>query len=210
MPLTYPSKFEGAIDPATWNRARVDPRNPIEKDLNGFLAYRMAYYESSEFRDTQLWLYFREDFEDWTKDKWALGDRDIIRELRDFLRRNGVFVPTDGRSIAANIQKVLDDDNEHQWTPQEVQHQIKVYRRLDSRWNPADSPPLLLPFNSQQEMLAGTLSGTLPGGQTVLPAGGVPKLLTDLSKMYSDRESKFGGELYDILGSKLRIFYDLC
>jgi hypothetical protein len=35
-------------------------------------------------------------------------------------------------------------------------------------------------------------------------------LLTELTKLYSDQEKKFGGELYDILNSKLRIFYDCC
>ena len=35
-------------------------------------------------------------------------------------------------------------------------------------------------------------------------------MLTELAKLYSDQEKKFGGELYDVLNSKLRIFYNCC
>ena len=35
-------------------------------------------------------------------------------------------------------------------------------------------------------------------------------MLTELTKLYSDHDKKFGRELYDILNSKLRIFYDYC
>ncbi|KAI0997435.1 hypothetical protein K3495_g10751 [Podosphaera aphanis] len=36
------------------------------------------------------------------------------------------------------------------------------------------------------------------------------KVLMDLGKLYGDPENKFGGGFYDVLDSKLRIFYDLC
>ena len=29
-------------------------------------------------------------------------------------------------------------------------------------------------------------------------------------KVYLDEEKKFGGELYDMLGAKLQVFYDCC
>ena len=35
-------------------------------------------------------------------------------------------------------------------------------------------------------------------------------MLTELTKLYSDQKKKFGGELYNVLNSKLRIFYDCC
>jgi hypothetical protein len=36
------------------------------------------------------------------------------------------------------------------------------------------------------------------------------KLFTELIKLYSNQENKFGGELYNILNSKLYIFYNCC
>ena len=44
----------------------------------------------------------------------------------------------------------------------------------------------------------------------LLPPKGFARQLTDLGKLYSDSEKKFGGELFDILAIKLLIFYDLC
>ncbi|RKF54613.1 integrase and RNaseH domain-containing protein [Golovinomyces cichoracearum] len=36
------------------------------------------------------------------------------------------------------------------------------------------------------------------------------KALTDLGKLYSDSDNKFGGERYDVLDTKLKIFKELC
>ena len=46
--------------------------------------------------------------------------------------------------------------------------------------------------------------------QNLASLRGILKLLTELTKLYSDQEKKFGGEMYNILNSKLRIFYDCC
>jgi hypothetical protein len=43
-----------------------------------------------------------------------------------------------------------------------------------------------------------------------VPLGNIAKMLTELTKLYSDQEKKYSGELYDILNTKLRIFYDCC
>ena len=37
----------------------------------------------------------------------------------------------------------------------------------------------------------------------------ITKMLTELTKLYND-EKKYGGELYDTLNAKLKIFYDNC
>lgn len=38
----------------------------------------------------------------------------------------------------------------------------------------------------------------------------LPRSLTDLSKLYNENDMKFGGEMFDFLSVKLKIFYDLC
>jgi hypothetical protein len=39
--------------------------------------------------------------------------------------------------------------------------------------------------------------------------GSIAKMLTDLNKFYTN-ELKFGGEFYDVLNAKLKVFYELC
>ena len=36
------------------------------------------------------------------------------------------------------------------------------------------------------------------------------KLLTDLMKFYTDDAKKYGGEVYNILNTKLQVFYNYC
>src|SRR6266567_2284750 len=43
--------------------------------------------------------------------------------------------------------------------------------------------------------------------QFLLP---LSKLLIELTKLYSDQEKKFSGELYNVLNLKLYIFYNYC
>ena len=63
----------------------------------------------------------------WTANTWALGNIYIIQDFQDFLREKGVFVPIDGGNIGDNIQKqVLDAKEEHEWTPQEIEHQLRM------------------------------------------------------------------------------------
>jgi hypothetical protein len=39
--------------------------------------------------------------------------------------------------------------------------------------------------------------------------GSIAKMLTNLNKLYTN-ELKFGGEFYDVLNAKLKVFYELC
>ena len=74
----------------------------------------MVYYKDSEYNDTMLWYYIKEDFVGWTKETWAPANKDIVREFRNFLRENGVFVPMDGGVIGDNIQeRVINAKEEH-------------------------------------------------------------------------------------------------
>ena len=71
-----------------------------------------------------------------------------MRDFRNFLRENGVFVPINGGNIGDNIQKqILDAKEEHKWTPQEIKHQQKIeyqlayFKKFNSRGNPSNRQP---------------------------------------------------------------------
>jgi hypothetical protein len=141
MALTYPKKYEKDINPETWDISIIDLENAEQQDLNGFLLHRMAHYKDSEYTDTMLWQCMKEDFVGWTKETWAPTKKDIVWDFRNFLRENGVFVPMDGGVIGDNIQEqVLNAKEEHEWTPQEIEHQLRTMKKLNSRWNPNNTP----------------------------------------------------------------------
>lgn len=92
----------------------------------------MEHYKDSEYNDTVLWYCMKEDFVGWTKETWALAKKTIVRDFRNFLRENGVFVPMDGGIIGDNIQEhIINAKEEHEWTLQEIKHQ----KKLSLRWN---------------------------------------------------------------------------
>ena len=77
MALTYPKKYKEDINPKTQNKD-IDPANAEQKDLNGFLLYHIVYYINSEYNNTMLQYYMKEDFVGWTKEIQALANKLII------------------------------------------------------------------------------------------------------------------------------------
>ena len=61
MALTYLKKYEEDINPKIWNKD-IDPINAEQKDLNRFLLYYIVHYTDSEYNNTILWYYMKEDF----------------------------------------------------------------------------------------------------------------------------------------------------
>ena len=78
MALTYPKKYEKDINLKTWNKAIIDFAKAKPQDLNGFLLHCMAHYKDSEYEDTMLWYYIKEDFVGWIKGTWTLIKREIV------------------------------------------------------------------------------------------------------------------------------------
>ena len=63
-----------------------------EGDINGYIAWRIAIWKDSQYRDRELWIAFIDDFEDFKKDTFDIASKDYRSKLRDFLRANGVYV----------------------------------------------------------------------------------------------------------------------
>jgi hypothetical protein len=103
-----------------WNDFTINVANTTVERVNGFLLYHILYYRKQSYTDYKLWEYFREDFEDWTLDIWKLGHTRVVREFRDFFRRNGVYVIKNRGLIAINIQAVITNLEELVWTQEEI------------------------------------------------------------------------------------------
>ena len=72
-------------DEAKWGE-RFDPKNEDDlnkETVNGYILWHMDYYKG-RYDDIVLWEYFREDFEGWTKDTFALGNNRLVGDFRDF------------------------------------------------------------------------------------------------------------------------------
>ena len=117
MALTYLKKYKEDINLKIQNKAIINLANANKQDLNEFLLYCMAYYKDSEYNDTALQEYIKEDFIRQIKEIQAPINKDIVQDFRNFLQENRVFVPKDRGVIRDNIQEqVLNVKEEHEQT----------------------------------------------------------------------------------------------
>ena len=61
MALTYPKKYKKDINLEIQN-TDINPINAMQQDLNGFLVYYIVHYIDSEYNNTILQYYIKEDF----------------------------------------------------------------------------------------------------------------------------------------------------
>ena len=78
MALTYPKKYKNNINLNTQDRAIINFANTKQQDLNGFLLYYIAHYKDSEYNDTILQYYIKEDFIKQIKGTQTPIKKDII------------------------------------------------------------------------------------------------------------------------------------
>ena len=77
----------------------------------------MVYYKDSEYDDTMLQYYTKEDFVKQIKEIQTPIKKDIIQDFRNFLWEYRVFIPIDRGVIGDNIQEyVINVKEEHKQT----------------------------------------------------------------------------------------------
>jgi hypothetical protein len=131
-------EYVDRVDQEKWGKAFDvdDEKDHTAKIVTEYILYRLTWYQAEEHNDYKLWAYFREDFQDWTKKTFALGNIDDIRNLRDHLRVYGVYVPKDGRRIAENLAIVVSTNEYYEWTKAEANEELKLNKAFHSHWNP--------------------------------------------------------------------------
>jgi hypothetical protein len=94
----YARKYTDSVDFA----AKLSDQ-PTEKELDNFITARITQWNDTEDKDELLWDAFTMDFDHWTLDYFERADKTILRQLRDYLRTWGVYVPRNRDNIAAKI-----------------------------------------------------------------------------------------------------------
>lgn len=208
-----------------------DPKNEAhmaQQRIDEYLQARLHDWKTHEWRDDQLWEYYQEDFEDWTPDHFARASASIRREIKEFLNSKGVFITKPRQEkLHISLYHLVQEKEYHQWTKEEIDHQMARKGHFDSYWNPNDEkhqfsqrlypldPDSPTPMSSRQPELEYPPIKEPPRQDTQGPpqkphTPHTPKQLVDLMKIYNNDEHKYGGEVYEVLEYKLRIFYDYC
>lgn len=132
--------------PLTLTPKQKWPKETIElpattRDIDEFIQWRIQVYSDNEYNNSDLSEYYTGDFANFDDNAFKIADKEVQRALRNFLRRNGVYVQI-GRgfsivgALLAAIKEELpwpdDDADRPEPTRATVQTQPQTQQRVPS------------------------------------------------------------------------------
>ncbi|POS86848.1 hypothetical protein EPUL_001280, partial [Erysiphe pulchra] len=118
---------------------KVDLKNEelTKSRLTGYIVRFIQKCTFKKYRDERLWEEFVDDFEGWTKDIFEIPVREAIKDLRDYLRENGVFVYKAPRiPMSGELAKTASEKEPHKWSDKEIEDILEKDERFNSRHHP--------------------------------------------------------------------------
>ncbi|RKF83949.1 Autophagy-related protein 22 [Golovinomyces cichoracearum] len=158
--------------------------------------------------DDELWLTFKEDFEGWAEKIFNIAHPHVARNLRDYLRQNGVFVAKGpGFNITKSLMEVLKEADMHRWSQEGIEYQQRS--KFNSKQSQSSASikteisaneevkaePRIIPYNNKT---------TIPSLNPLLAGYGI----TNLRKKFPISMKYKGYE--DSLDITLEVFYEHC
>ena len=109
-------------------------------------------WETYDFKNTDLWESFQDDFKGYTEDDFRLVHNNDVRRLRKFLRRRGVWIEKSRTTIARSLFNALQEEEPTQWTDADIQEYLSSEGTFDShrinfrlKKTPVPLPPNIVP-----------------------------------------------------------------
>ena len=188
-----------------------------QPQLNKYIMSCIVAYARRKYRDEALWEAFGEDFRGWTKEIFEKASDKAIRDLRDHLRNNGVFVFKQRFvSISGELTKVLQERNPHKWTPDEIREQITSAGTFNSRLAPGSAAASA----AASATISRAFSEPIDPPKPAIAAVPLPPVAQSETARYGreigilakrcDEDKKYGGEVDESLDLTLGIFFNLC
>ena len=101
-----------AIDTKKW-KTGIDATATDIKEVEAFVDWRLSIYKENRWKGFDLWESFVDDFESFTRDILNNLGKDRLKEIRDYLRENRVYIRKEARkSIADSLLRAI-----HEPTP---------------------------------------------------------------------------------------------
>lgn len=162
------------------------PEDADQPQREAFAWYSVRLYKSKSWCNDTLSEYYADDFKSFSEDHFAELSASTRRELRDVLRRQGVYVKK-GRnvSIATALHEVVKD--EIPWPDDDPD---APSNRISSTISPSDG------YTSNRGNTGGNFSNF--------------KFVSNISKAYTRDEERFSGKDSDNFERKLKLFNERC
>ena len=115
MPLRLPEEYADKVDRDRWGK-EFCPNNVEDHTteiVTGHILNRLLWYKMREYDDYTLWEYYREDFQNWTKNIFFFNNTDDLRDLRNHLREYDIFILKNGKRITENLANIVTKNKYH-------------------------------------------------------------------------------------------------
>ena len=156
------------------------------------IAEAVKTWEKYDWKDSDLWESFQDDFEGYTEEDFKLVNNNDIRKLRNFLRRRGVWIEKSRLTIAKSLFNALQEKEPTQWTDTDIQEYLSTegafesyrinYRlkktpiALSSGIVPPSIPPIIKPTTSSAPEPFASSSPSTPAPSAPAPVNASPVL----------------------------------
>ena len=192
----------------------IDLEEALEKDIETYIRVKIYENEKHNKMDKDLWDLFQEDFQNFTLATISPIRTQCLQNLRSHLRGRGVYVApnTKRTTIAQTLFDVIGEEEQHEWTDDEIQEvctSMGTIKSMNLRYRIPQTPAATatIPPGTQTQP---TATATIPTLHTTAPTQNAPnygKEIGIVAKIYTE-EQKYGGidESFDY---KLKIFYDI-
>ena len=132
--MQIPPGLRYTVDEARWGKS-FDPTNTehhTEEIINGYITCMLACYRTDNRKDEDLWQIFHEDFEGFTYEIFKIAHRVALRDLREQLVSQGVWVKgaKGSTSYAKVLQECLEEETPYEWTEAEIKEKRKIVQSM--------------------------------------------------------------------------------
>src|ERR1700735_3839061 len=119
MATSATKKSTSAIDTKKW-KTRINATATDIKEVKAFINWRLSIYKKKGWKGFDLWESFVNDFESFTKDILNNLGKDRLKEIRDYLHKNRVYVRKEARkSIADGLLGTIHEPTPSKWPADE-------------------------------------------------------------------------------------------
>ena len=117
-----------------WSKGiNIDPDDINIADINDFIQFKILEYEVYDFKDSEMWEIYKEDFQNFTVEIFKDCNQFNIQKLRVFLQNNGVWVKQHrNATVPESLYNTLQEEEPTEWTELEIREYVATGKKFNS------------------------------------------------------------------------------
>ncbi|EAQ83635.1 hypothetical protein CHGG_10039 [Chaetomium globosum CBS 148.51] len=207
----FPQHLLSVVDHSTWgDLAAIDEiEEPTPKQMNSHIYFLMEiFWASTSYTGRKLWGAFKDEFDEWTVQRWDMVPDRTRKHLRAFLSTNGVYVDNTNIPLPAKFEAIAKRTTFRAWTSDEInsarENSTAFWKRLEDPkfvediqellpWTPTipaiPAAPTTIPTQPQVPLTTPALPLATPAPQRLPQTTPAPRQQDPIPQMAPAREA---------------------